>query len=275
MLPSTIEWYFPTQVKDAVKLIRQSGVILHGGGTKILEPQPRSSIKGLVDVGNLGLNYITVTGSTVHIGAGASFADVVQFSRKKKRIAVIGESLSHAASTPLRNRITIGGSIKDFPLWSNLYAPLLALDAHVEIAGEKSGIFPLEQYADTSLIGSKHLVKEVRVVEKENIRCAVKTFHTVRFEYPLFNIAAAFTINKNVVRSARIFITGVKKKFARLDAAEKVFHDRVITDESIEEAVDATSLTFVPDFKFSAAYKERVAKVYLKDLFIELLEPSA
>ena len=270
MLPNSIQWYFPTKVKEAAKLIQKNGVILHGGGTKILEPQPRSSIKGLVDISALGLNYIKVTGNTVHIGSGATFADVVTWSRDRKRLAMLSASLSHAASTPLRNRITIGGSIKDFPMWSNLYAPLLALDAKIDIIGERSGIFSLEEYATSPLIKSKHLVREIHVVEKHNIRSGVKIFHVVRFEYPIFTIAAACTMDKNIVRDARIFVTGVKKKLVRLVTAEKVFRGHSISDELINSAADQVFLTFVPDYKFGAAYKEKVAKVYFKDLLQEI-----
>lgn len=272
MLPNNIQWYFPTKVKEAAKLIQKNGIILHGGGTKILEPQPRSSIKGLVDISALGLSYIKVVGNTVHIGSGATFADVVTWSRDKKRLAMLAASLSHAASTPLRNRITIGGSIKDFPMWSNLYAPLLALDAQIDIIGERSGVFSLEEYATSALIKSKHLVREIRVIEKRNILCGAKIFHVVRFEYPIFTIAVACTMDKNIVRDVRIFVTGVKKKLTRLGAAEKVLRRNSISDELINSAADQVTLTFVPDYKFSAAYKEKVARVYLKDLLQEIKE---
>ena len=270
MLPNTIEWYFPTKIKEAAKLIQKEGIILHGGGTKILEPQPRSSIKGLVDISTLGLNYIKTTGNTVHIGSAATFADVVTWSREKNKLAMLSASLSHAASTPLRNRITIGGSIKDFPMWSNLYAPLLALDATIDIVGKRSGVFSLEEYATSALIKSKHLVREIRVREKRNILSGVKIFHVVRFEYPIFTIAAACTMDKNVIRDARIFVTGVKKKLIRLVTAEKALRRESISDEVIDSAVDHVSLPFVPDYKFSASYKEKVAKVYLKDLLLEI-----
>lgn len=270
MLPANIQWYYPTRVKEAVALIRKNGIILHGGGTKILEPQPRGSIKGLVDISALGLNYIRMTGETVHIGAGATFDDVARFSRAKKKISMLGESLAHAASTPLRNRITVGGSLCDFPLWSNLYAPLLALDAKIEIVGERSGVFPLVKYASTSLIKSKHLIKEVRVAQKKSLLCGSKAFHVVRFEYPVFNIAAAFTMKGHIVLDARMFITGVKKKFTRLTAAEKVFRGKPLTSEAIDDASSLVDVTFVPDYRFSAAYKARVAQVFFNDLLNDI-----
>ena len=155
-------------------------------------------------------------------------------------------------------------------MWSNLYAPLLALDAKVSIVGDRSGIFSLEEYATSNLIKSNHLVREIRMTEKKNVVSGVKIFHVVRFEYPIFTIAAACTMDKNTVRDARIFVTGVKKKLTRLASAEKVLSRKVLSDEVITSAADQVSLTFVPDYKFSAAYKEKVAKVLFKDLLQEI-----
>jgi len=270
MLPNTIQWYFPATVREAAKLIQKNGIILHGGGTKILEPEPRGSIKGLVDIGGVGLNYIKAVGRSIHIGSGATFADVTQFCRKTNRLMMLGNSLVSAASTPLRNRITIGGSLKDFPMWSSLYAPLLALEATIEIMGERAGVFSLEDYAASTLIKSKHLIKEIRVIEKKHLRCGAKAFHVVRFEYPIFNIAAVLIMRKNVVQDARFFITGVKKKFVRLESAENAVRGKLMTDETIDEAAKQISLTFAPDYKFSSEYKERVTRVYLKDLLCEI-----
>ncbi len=266
MLPSDIQWYFPATTREAVKLIKKKGIILHAGGTKILEPQPRSSVKGLVDVAGLGLNYIMTKGKTVHIGSGATFAEVAAFSLKRKKIIGLGTSLSHAASTPLRNRITIGGSINDFPMWSNLYAPLLALDARVVIAGEESGVYSLEEYADSPLMKSNHLILEIRVREDKEVICRAASFHVLRFEYPLFCIAAAITMKRERVRGARIFITGVKKKFVRLASAEQFLEGKPLTEETIDGAAVRASMTFAPDFKFSSGYKERAARVYLRDI---------
>ncbi|MGA9407759.1 MAG: FAD binding domain-containing protein, partial [Bacteroidota bacterium] len=183
---------------------------------------------------------------------------------------MLGNSLVSAASTPLRNRITIGGSLKDFPMWSSLYAPLLALNATIEIVGERTGVFSLEQYAGSTLTKSKHLIKEVRVTEKKHLHCGAKAFHVVRFEYPIFNIAAALIMRGNVVWNARFFITGVKKKFLRLGSAENAIRGKSLTDETIDKAASQISLTFAPDYKFSSGYKEKVARVYFKDLLCEI-----
>ncbi|HTX17106.1 MAG TPA: FAD binding domain-containing protein [Bacteroidota bacterium] len=270
MLPSNIQWFFPSKSSEAIRLIRKKGFILHAGGTKILEPEPRGSVKALVDISGLGLDYIRAAGSTVRIGAGSTFADIVEFCRTKEKLILLRDCLSHAASNPLRNRITVGGSLNAFPMWSNLYAPLLALDASVEIVGARSGIYPLEQYADSNIIGSKHLIKEVRVAETKGVITAARTFRILRFEYPIFTIAAALGIKKQTVRSARIFVTGVRRKFARLVSVEKMLVNNSLTDELIVKACDRASMEFVQDYRFSPAYKERIARLYLSEILREI-----
>ena len=72
------------------------------------------------------------------------------------------------------------------------------------------------------------------------------------------------------VRGARIFITGVKKKFARLASAEQFLEGKPLTEETIDGAAMRASMTFAPDFKFSSGYKERAARVYLRDILHEV-----
>ncbi|MDP1995029.1 MAG: FAD binding domain-containing protein, partial [Ignavibacteria bacterium] len=74
MLHQNLEWFFPHKVEEAVKLIEQQGVILHGGGTRILKTSPKS-IKGLVDVGKLNLNYIHHIDNHFSIGSASTYAD--------------------------------------------------------------------------------------------------------------------------------------------------------------------------------------------------------
>ena len=270
MLPSTIQWYFPSKETEAIRLIRKKGFILHAGGTKILEPEPRGSVKALVDVGGLGLDYIRTAGSTVRIGAASTFADVVEFCRKKHKLGVLADCLAHAASTPLRNRITIGGSLNAFPMWSNLYAPLLALGASVEVVDERSGVYPLEKYAESNIIRSRHLIREVRVGENKGVIAVARTFRVLRFEYPMFTIAAALEMKRTMIRSARIFVTGVRRKFVRLGSVEKLLVNNVLSDELIAGACDRASMEFVQDYRFSPAYKERVARLYLSEILHEI-----
>src|SRR5664279_4323650 len=107
MLSHDLQWYFPEKISEALKLIKKEGVILHAGGTRILKTQPRN-LKGFVDISGLGLNNIQIKGKNILIGSGATFSDVMSFCKKTGKLPGLCSALAEAASTPLRNRITIG-----------------------------------------------------------------------------------------------------------------------------------------------------------------------
>ncbi len=270
MFNENLKWYFPASISKAVRLIEQPGIIFHGGGTRILKTQSRSII-GLVDISGLKLNYIKQKKDLFHIGAAVTFGEAVKFSKENCRLSMLGSALSEAASTPLRNRITIGGSVKDFPLWSNLYAALIALNTKVEINDGKSKIISLEDYVSEGIIRTKHLVKEIIVSEDENMVWGVKRFALLKFEYPLFNIAAALKLKNELIHDARLVITGVKSRYKRFSKAENFLEGKVLTEKLISQVVKFIEPKFVSDYKYSASYKERTAKIFFEDMLLEMM----
>ncbi|HEX2865591.1 MAG TPA: FAD binding domain-containing protein [Ignavibacteriales bacterium] len=271
MLPENLEWKFPSSAEEAVELLRRPGAMLHGGGTRILKTNPKG-VKLLIDVGALGLGYINYIDNAFYIGSDVTFSEIVKYSKKENKIALLGEALSNAASTPLRNRITIGGSLKDFPIWSSLYAPLIALKARVEILKDKPEIYSVEDYVLKGVIKTKHVIRHVIIDDEENLICGVKRFSVLRFEYPVFTIAAALKINGQTIKDARLVITGVKKRFKRFIKAENALKGQPLGDLPLEGALRHINPVFIPDYKFSARYKESTARVYFSDLLNELTE---
>ncbi len=269
MLNQNLEWFFPHTVDEAVKLIAHQGVILHGGGTRILKTSPKS-IKGLVDIGKLNLNFIHHTDKHISIGAASTYDDIIRYSVKTKKLSMLAKALSEAASTPLRNRITIGGSLKDFPIWSSLYAPLLTLNAQIEIVDKHDKIISLEEYLDAGVIKTKHLIKRIILEDDPHVIGAVKRFALIRFEYPLFTVAVTLRIKQKIISEARIFITGVKGRHKHCIRAEHFLIDKELNDETIQQAEKHFSPKFVLDYKYSAEYKEHTAKIFFTDLLNEL-----
>ena len=265
-----LQWYYPEKISEALKLIKKEGVILHAGGTRILKTEPRN-LKGFVDISHLKLNYIKKEGKNIIIGAGCTLTDVINYCKKTNSLAGLCIALAEAASTPLRNRITIGGSLKDFPVWSSLYSPLIALDARLELAGIKE-MYSLEEYVKKNIIKSKHIIKQVVIKEDKDIICKVRRFNIVRFEYPIFNLAVAFKVKGKVVMVSRIVITGVKGRFHRFKQSEKALNGNTLTDEVIAKSNEYFTPKFHTDYKYSPEYREHIAKVYFNDIVNELKE---
>jgi len=234
-----------------------------------LKTSPKS-IRGLVDVGKLNLNYIHHVDNHFSIGSASTYADVIRYSRKTGKLSMLAKALSEAASTPLRNRITIGGSLKDFPIWSSLYAPLLALNAQIEFIGKHDKIISLEEYLETGIIKTKHLIKRIIVEDEPHLIGGVKRFALIRFEYPLFTVAVALRAKKRIISEARIFITSVNGRHKHCKRAEHFLIDKELNDETIQQAGKHFAPKFVSDYKYSAEYKEHTAKVFFTDLLHEL-----
>jgi CO/xanthine dehydrogenase FAD-binding subunit len=270
MMSHDLQWYYPEKLSEALKLIKKDGVILHAGGTRILKTEARN-LRGLVDISKLKLNYIRKEGKNIIIGAGCTLTEVINYCKKSDVLSGLSMALAEAASTPLRNRITIGGSLKDFPVWSSLYSPLIALNAHVELVGSKEN-YSLEDYVLKSIIKSKHIIKHVIIKDDKNIVCRVKRFNIVRFEYPIFNLAVAFKTKDKIIQDTRIVITGVKGRFHRFKLSEKMFKGYSITQDLIAKSLEHFTPKFHNDYKYSADYREQVAKVYFTDIVNELRE---
>ena len=83
MLPKELKWYFPESIEEAGKLIKQPGVFLHAGGTRILKTQPKA-IEGLVDISGLGLNYIHLQNGIFSIGSATTFGEIVHYGHRHK-----------------------------------------------------------------------------------------------------------------------------------------------------------------------------------------------
>ncbi|MGE5353451.1 MAG: FAD binding domain-containing protein [Acidobacteriota bacterium] len=269
MLPENLQWEFPRSAEKAARMVMRPGAILHAGGTRILKTCP-ASVKLLVDVGGLGLNYINFIDNSYYIGSAVTFSEIVKYSKQEGRLNLLGEALSSAASTPLRNRITLGGSLKDFPIWSSLYAPLIALKARVEVLRKKPEIFTVEEYVSSGIIKTRHLIKHVIIDEEANLVSGVKRFSIIKFEYPLFTVAASLNVERGIIENARLVITGVRGRFKRFLKAEKMLIGKELREVPVESIVKQINPGFMKDYRFSAQYKDHAARIYFMDLLNEL-----
>ena len=92
----------------------------------------------------------------VELGACTTFADAAAYLESLDGECILAKALGSAASTPLRNRITMGGSTALFPVWSDLVGPLIALGAEVELTGTNPGLFPVARYVDEKELNAYH-----------------------------------------------------------------------------------------------------------------------
>lgn len=235
----TLNWYYPKSVDEAGALLQKEGVALYAGGTGLLL-RGLSNIEALVNLSGIPLQDIKIENEVITIGSMATYADVLSYLKNKAPTNILLKSLQYAANTPLRNRITIGGSIAYFPPWSDLVGPLLALDAKVLLAGENNGEFHIEEYLQKRQLRQNTLILEIKFKLSDWHSYYIRKVRT-KNDLPIFTITLLLKLSEDKVVDSRIIIVGTEKKYQKLTDIEEYLDNtriREIDTNKIEKMVD-------------------------------------
>jgi CO/xanthine dehydrogenase FAD-binding subunit len=216
---SDLTWVRPESVGELAHRLSREGVIPHGGGTGLLSRRLDGAV--LADLSALGLEYLEQGESSLEIGAMVTYTRLVEHLRAEAPDHVLRKSLEHAASSPLRNRITIGGSVSMSPLWSSLMGPLVALEATVHLVGAEQRSFPITEYLSEPRLRKHTAVTGVTVPIDPQWSSRYARFVRTRFDYPLFTTTILLKEEAGVVVGARLVVTGTKRRYARLTELEE------------------------------------------------------
>ncbi len=137
MFPNTFEYYAPTSLKDAVKLLGKGNKIIAGGHSLLPLMKLRlAEPAGLVDIGHIaGLDGIKETGGVIRIGARATHASIADSALLQSKLPLLPETAKLIGDLQVRNRGTIGGSLAHADPAGDFPAPILALDADLVATG--------------------------------------------------------------------------------------------------------------------------------------------
>ena len=108
-----VEWTHPSTVAQAIDALADGHGQAVAGGTTVLDllKLGHETPKRFVDLGRLPLREITVTQSSVSIGALASNSQVANSELVRTEFAAISESILAGASQQIRNAATVAGNI--------------------------------------------------------------------------------------------------------------------------------------------------------------------
>ena len=190
-----LKWYFPTSGPECLDLFND-GIQPHGGGTFLIKTALNT--EGLFDTSRVtDFKTTEFSNNEIKIGSALSYSDVSTFLEGILPDNFISAALSSAASTPLRNRITLGGSLASAPKWSDLAGPLAAADAVILFEGRSEGTAYIEYLSDRT-IRKKNLVSSVIVPEK-NLSGRYYRFTLTGFDYPFFTVSVSIRAGNKTV----------------------------------------------------------------------------
>jgi len=277
-----ITWYFPSTLEEVPELLEKEGVFIHGGGTALLRSN-LARVEGLIDLKALPLNYCRDREGVIEIGTSCTYRQVIEVLQKIDSNNILIRALSVAASTPLRNRITLGGSIAFFPVWSDLMGPLMVLEAEVTLIGSNKGSFPLVEYLKKREIRNRSLITGISFKKRELNSYYFRQSRT-RFDYSAFSISilvkksaspsgpgpasASMTSSgspsASTIEEPAIVIVGCRNKFSRLSSLEDSLKNRSPADLQLKDIAGSLEVEFAAKKNYSPDYLKHLAAVELE-----------
>ncbi len=136
----SFDYVKPKSLSETLTILTQSknSAILAGGTDlvdmlkeNVIQPEVVVDIKGLD-----ALNKISFNAGALHIGAGVTFADLMESDIVRDKYPVIVELAKTVASVGIRNRATVVGNICSAVPCMDSGPLLMAYDATVQVAGQ-------------------------------------------------------------------------------------------------------------------------------------------
>jgi len=267
MYPAQFDYFRPTTVDEAVKLLVQHGdeaKVLAGGHSLIPAMKLRlARPKAIVDIGRIAnLSYVRETSGGIAVGAMTTHAEIAASALLGERCPLLPETARHIGDMQVRNKGTIGGSLAHADPAADWPAAVLALEAELEIAGPRGRrtVRADQFFVDLfqTAIGPDEILCEIRVT---------RTPKSVAYEKTEQKASGFALVGIAVVvdgRGARVGVTGLAAKAYRASRVEQALAtDRSLTPERIARAAAhaADGVEPLSDIHASASFRAHLAEV--------------
>jgi carbon-monoxide dehydrogenase medium subunit len=261
-------FYQPTSVREAVRLLHGGRGRVVAGGTDLALLRDRS-IRFLVDVKHLGLDYIRRDGNGCDIGAACTMAEVENSPIVR---GLAGGILARAAATcgsiQIRNLATIGGNLANGSPAADTATPLLAMDASVILQNQKGRrrltlqeffALPQKQRVQGGLLVQIFIPKS-----KGRGGWSFQKFGRTETDISVVNCAGGLGVTREGKAAwARLALGAVAPTPMRALKAEGLLVGQAITAELIERAAESVASEVQPisDQRASAEYRREISQV--------------
>ncbi len=287
MKPGAFEYFAPSTVQEAIRLLEQYGdqaKILAGGQSlvplmnfRLGRPEVLVDINGIKE-----LAFIREAGDELVIGALSRERDVELSPLVRQKCPLLAEAISHIGHPTIRNRGTIGGSLAHADPSAEIPTALTALDGSLKaVGGEGESVLKPEDffltYLTTSLEPSQMLV-EVRVpVLPQGTGWSFVEMSRRAGDFAIVAVAALlFMEGGGVCRQARLALGGVAGTPVRALEAEEVLAGQRLTAALMARAAELAQEATDPesDYHASAEYRRAMTKVLVNQSLAEALKTA-
>lgn len=269
MFTNLKEWHYPESVEEALSLMKKGEAVPYAGGTGLLRAR-KKSIRAMIDMKKLPLHEFAVGNSEITIGANVTFTEIAGNTSLEGPLSILKQAAGQAASTPLRNLITVGGSIAVPMPWSDLSPVLLALDAVIMVEGSAGGHYSAEEYLKKLPLDGTSLITGIKIPKRNGKAHFVRNTQTT-FDYSMLDLAVCTDIDAGTFKSIRVAVGCAVPRAVRLKAVEDYLKDKKTEAGVIEEAIALALIKPMVDRRTSKEYRQHLLGVLLKRSLLTLI----
>jgi CO/xanthine dehydrogenase FAD-binding subunit len=267
MLRELTSYHRPGNLRDALQLLKQPHMLPLAGGTDLLG-RSDTLTQSVIDLQELGLDYMRAADDGVHIGAMTRIQAIIDDPAVGTLAGgLLARSALSATVNTVRHAATLGGALAAAPAWSDLLPALLVLDAVVEVQTEEArSLVP----AEALLASREHhlpygaLITEIILpVQPTGAKYAAERVSRTPADRAIVCLALCLAPRDGAMRDVRIAAGGASDHALRLTAAEKVLEGAPLSIAPLEDAARAAMNASEPPSDHLASSDYRRAMVGL------------
>ena len=273
------KYFKPKSLEETQLLLKQYGreARMLAGGTDLMVQKP-SSVKHIIDLKGLPLDYIRGNPDGISIGATTTFSYILESPlMHTSPYNVLTDSTRQLGHRNIRNLATIGGNICNAVPSADAPPALIALDAEAVVFTDgDSKRIPLESFftgVRRTILGKGEFLREIYLPQQSGrVGASFMKLSRTRVDIALVNVASKVTLDEqNVCTEARIVLGAVAPTPLRSRKAENSLLGKEITDEIVTEATQYASEEAKPisDIRASKEYRQEMVKVLTKRAITE------
>lgn len=271
MLPKLKEYYRPQKLSEALALLQRTDVhtVPLAGGTDLVS-QKDALVEAVVDLQELGLDYIKEGDSFVRLGAVTTLQTMAT-SPILRALAdgVVAEAAHNCAARIVRNMATLGGTLISRAGTTDLPPTLLALEAEVLLLAPDERRLSLAEFyvEENQLPGSGWLLTEVIIpIPGGSTGASLQRVSRTPSDRAIINVAAVVAIKDGVCQKARAVAGGMGPVPVSLSTVAAFLEGKELSAERIDEAAKAVGEQLDPpsDFLASGEYRREMGIVLVR-----------
>jgi carbon-monoxide dehydrogenase medium subunit len=271
MIPAKFEYVRTASLPHAIELLQNNpeGAQLVAGGHTLLPAMKLrlTSPALLVDIRDIDELKGIEIGDQIRIGALTTHAELLASDPLRRVLPIFHEAANMIADPQVRNRGTIGGSLANADPAADWPAVVIALKAELELAGpkERRRVAAQDFFVDimTTALETEEVLVAVYVAQpKPRVQFRYRKIRHPASGYAVVGVAAAVTVEDNVVVEAAIGVTGATARAFAASAATAFLIGKSLSSQNIGQAALIVSehAECLSDHYASGEYRKHLVK---------------